>query len=716
MISWANDMSLTETISATANGIPGHSDIWQDGKIGNKPRYLINSKSVINLQSDFKHKLLCDGPTFTAGHACVFSCAFCYVETMMRKNAKLNALLEFEGLKHEGVVVEINDPVAATREKLRSLGAEDKNQKWVIYASPLVDVAGTPIQAENTVAICREILGHTQWQIRLLSKSKLLARVARELSEFKTRMIYGFSTGTLEDDVTRSFEIGTTSVSERLKALKELQSEGFRTFGMLCPILPSPDYGKFARNAAAKIDMEKCEDVWAEVLNPRGDAMRATSAALRAKGFASQADLLDQVAGDGVAWNNYAEQTFLVLAKIIPPKKLHFLQYVDRKEYPVWEKHQAAGAVLLGAYPKLMEEVAGKDVTVEMVEPLSKDDRQTLAVNERIVRDNLGAFVEVGQALLTIKEKELYRETHSNFNAYCQATFDFGKAYAYRLIGAAEVMEELKNEKSPIGDKWMPKTESQVRELLKVPKDQRVKALKLAHQHAGKRPVNALLIQRAALELQPSRPEPVQNPSSYTPEKYTTDLKVFLGWLQTLKTLASRGAKDELLRLLNQAEREKKIRPVMPEMICIGGADEMYGWMGNGSPHPVEYQGTKHATTEGLFQWLRFEGHKEIQNQIAAGKSLLEVKLIAKKNRSLLENPDSERDLNRMRLALALKIKQHPDLGKQLLATGDKLIVEDRTARPRGDAFYWGLALIDGQWVGENWLGQLWMELRDKGT
>jgi hypothetical protein len=44
-----------------------------------KPVYSVPAKAVINLDSGFKHKLLCDGPTFSTGSACAYSCAFCYV-------------------------------------------------------------------------------------------------------------------------------------------------------------------------------------------------------------------------------------------------------------------------------------------------------------------------------------------------------------------------------------------------------------------------------------------------------------------------------------------------------------------------------------------------------------------------------------------------------------------------------------------------------------
>ena len=89
--------------------------------------------------------------------------------------------------------------------------------------------------------------------------------------------------------------------------------------------------------------------------------------------------------------------------------------------------------------------------------------------------------------------------------------------------------------------------------------------------------------------------------------------------------------------------------------------------------------------------------------------------LTAKTHRDLLPARALEADLDRMRLCLKLKVEQHPVLKANLKATGQKLIVQDWTVRPKGDALYWGPAQITGQWVGENWLGRLWMEMRGKG-
>jgi hypothetical protein len=89
------------------------------GTVNGKPRFIVDSKAVINTHSGFKKKLLCGGPTFTAGQACAFSCTFCYVETMIfKKNQRLQAIAKERGLKFEEMVVEIKDAATKAREFL----------------------------------------------------------------------------------------------------------------------------------------------------------------------------------------------------------------------------------------------------------------------------------------------------------------------------------------------------------------------------------------------------------------------------------------------------------------------------------------------------------------------------------------------------------------------------------------------------------------------
>lgn len=149
-------------------------------------------------------------------------------------------------------------------------------------------------------------------------------------------------------------------------------------------------------------------------------------------------------------------------------------------------------------------------------------------------------------------------------------------------------------------------------------------------------------------------------------------------------------------------------------MILIRKVKDEFGWLGNMSPYPIDYQGKTYRTTEALFQALRFNDEKIIE-LIREQKSPMAAKMIAKKFRDqMVVEPMSDTDLYNMKMVLRLKLEQHPKLKADLLATGDEEIVEDCTKRPRGSGLFWGAALKGDKWVGENWLGWLWMELRDE--
>lgn len=138
-----------------------------------------------------------------------------------------------------------------------------------------------------------------------------------------------------------------------------------------------------------------------------------------------------------------------------------------------------------------------------------------------------------------------------------------------------------------------------------------------------------------------------------------------------------------------------------------------YGWLGNMSPHPVTYRDKEYRTTEALFQSLRFKRYPEAQEEIRIQKSPMAAKMVAKKYKHLLTPEDYKDDLRYMKICLLLKLLYHPKLINMLIETNDSIIIEDVTRRPRGNNLFWGAALIDGKWVGENALGLLWMEIRE---
>lgn len=322
-----------------------------------KPVLSRPAKTVLNMQSGFKTKLLCDGPTFSMGDACAYSCSFCYVPDMMRK-----AVWMPKDQPHDQIVMRRENAIDVLRKQLRGIKPAIREQPLVIYSSPLVDCAANMELVRETVEACKVILELTNWHIRLLSKSNLLPKVALGLADtdessrqdgYPSRVIYGVSTGTLDDAQAMAFEQGCPKVSKRLKSLHWLQDNGFRTFGMICPSLPQRDYHTWAAEMAFAIRADKCEHVWAEVMNPRGAAMPQTVAALHAAGYEWQAHQLDLVSKDKSAWEDYARQTFLAhvpnYTNALGPgvSRLRYLQYVNNSNAAWWNLHIAEGAVLL---------------------------------------------------------------------------------------------------------------------------------------------------------------------------------------------------------------------------------------------------------------------------------------------------------------------------------------------------------------------------------
>lgn len=345
-------MSTTEAPRSTMNG---------------KPVFTVPAKTIINFDSRFDKKLLCDALTFTTGDACAYDCAFCYVPDMFKKLERVRALKEQHGLRHEEMVIRRENAIETMKRELvhasGKLKFPDPHDNRVIYSSPTVDVAANMDLVRETVEACKLILTHTAWHIRLLSKSNLLPKIAELLHDetriagcvftdesLRQRIIFGVSTGTLDDGVAAAFEKRTAKVSARIKSLHWLQDKGFRTFGMICPSVPLPDavaYARFAAEAAEAIRADRCEHVWAEVINVRGDSMTRTCTALADAGHRQLAELLRTVSSDEAAWEGYNRATFLAHAKVIPAEKLRFLTYTRADTDAWWQERKHLGAVLL---------------------------------------------------------------------------------------------------------------------------------------------------------------------------------------------------------------------------------------------------------------------------------------------------------------------------------------------------------------------------------
>ena len=121
---------------------------------------------------------------------------------------------------------------------------------------------------------------------------------------------------------------------------------------------------------------------------------------------------------------------------------------------------------------------------------LSISELEKLDKCEKTIERYKDAFVEVGNALAKIRDGRLYRDTHSSFDVYCRERWGWMRDYADKLIAASGVVERVH---TIVGNS--PKTESQARELNKLPPEEQADAWREAVETAPGGKVTAKHVQ-----------------------------------------------------------------------------------------------------------------------------------------------------------------------------------------------------------------------------
>jgi hypothetical protein len=127
---------------------------------------------------------------------------------------------------------------------------------------------------------------------------------------------------------------------------------------------------------------------------------------------------------------------------------------------------------------------------------LSPEETDALERCERIIAEGIQTFVEVGRALLLIPDQQLYRRTYATFEAYCRERWDLSRTYAYQLIGASEVVDEV----AAVSD-VVPTNEAQARPLASLPPEQRVEVWQEAVDTAPEGKITAKHVQATVKRL-----------------------------------------------------------------------------------------------------------------------------------------------------------------------------------------------------------------------
>jgi len=142
------------------------------------------------------------------------------------------------------------------------------------------------------------------------------------------------------------------------------------------------------------------------------------------------------------------------------------------------------------------------EFSMDTEQPITLKESARLVELERKIETGMTTFVEVGNALMEIRDSKLYRVEYKTFEAYCREKWGMSRQNAHELIGAATVSGNL----SGTPDKKLTAV-SQSRALAKLPPDQQPEAWAKAVEIADGNQPTARQVEQAVREtISPEKP------------------------------------------------------------------------------------------------------------------------------------------------------------------------------------------------------------------
>jgi DNA repair photolyase len=162
---------------------------------------------------------------------CLIGCRYCYAQTPMRVQRRLEVLPEVPWGSYVDVRVNAAEVLA------RELGTLAPRP---IKFCPILSDPYQAVEARYALTrACLTAIGEAAavWPALILTRSKLVTRDTDLLASLPSAWV-GASIPSIDDETRRHFEPRAASIPERLEALATLRAAGARTFAVVQPLLP----------------------------------------------------------------------------------------------------------------------------------------------------------------------------------------------------------------------------------------------------------------------------------------------------------------------------------------------------------------------------------------------------------------------------------------------------------------------------------------------
>ena len=141
-------------------------------------------------------------------------------------------------------------------------------------------------------------------------------------------------------------------------------------------------------------------------------------------------------------------------------------------------------------------------ITLLLPAPLTQEETTQLAEAVETVRQGMGTFLEVGRALMRIRDLRLYRNLAPTFEVFCSKVLGLSKQHCYNNIACSDVFGMLESRPEFAGR--LPQNEAQTRPLRSLDQETAIDVWTEVVAQSSAGPITAALVRAVAKKRLPA--------------------------------------------------------------------------------------------------------------------------------------------------------------------------------------------------------------------
>jgi hypothetical protein len=191
-------------------------------------------------------------------------------------------------------------------------------------------------------------------------------------------------------------------------------------------------------------------------------------------------------------------------------------------------------------------------ITLLLPAPLTQEETTQLADAVETVRQGMGTFLEVGRALMRIRDLRLYRNLAPTFEVFCSKVLGMSKQHCYNYIACSDVFGMLESRPEFAGR--LPQNEAQTRPLRSLDQETAIDVWTEVVAQSSDGPITAALVRAVAKKRLPATESETATPEGRSPEAVAR-LRRSVQSLRKAMEAASGDYSERGLALVSELER-----------------------------------------------------------------------------------------------------------------------------------------------------------------